>query len=419
MLSPLVKNIDESPTLWINQESNRLSSEGREIIRLGFGQSPFPVPEPVVNALKEQAFQKDYLPGKGLYQLRSAISSYCNRRLGLDLEADNISVGPGSKELIFGLQMAFDGDLILPAPSWVSYAPQSSMLGKKTWWVNTSEKDNWLLNPEELESVCKKITNPNKLLILNYPNNPTGTTFSVEQIKELVPVLRKYNVLLLADEIYSELQFADGSYSFAQYYPEGTIISSGLSKWCGAGGWRLGFFAFPKPYKVLQEAMASIASETFSAVSAPIQWAAISAYQGDEVIDDYLRMSRKALSEIAGYTHRKLTDLEITMPPGQGGFYLFPNFENHREQLKEKHIESSTDLCNKILMDLGIALLPGTAFGRPAAELTTRLSFVDFDGKALLTKGMLSEAELSEQFVESNAPKIKTAMERLHTWLYE
>ncbi len=417
MLSDNIKDLKPSPTLLINETSKRLIREGEDIIKFGFGQSPFPVPTSVVNALKANAHQKNYLPGKGLFELRDAVANFNNRTLGLNQNAENISIGPGSKELIFSLQLAFKGDLILPAPSWVSYEPQAQILGKKTWWVDTTESENWLISPSALEDVCRQITNPKKILLLNYPNNPTGASYSVSQIKALIPVLKKYNILLLADEIYGELNFEDNHHSFANYYPEDTIVSSGLSKWCGAGGWRLGTFSFPDKYKYLQDGMATIASETFSAVAAPIQYAAITAFKGNAEIDLYLKKSRLILGAIASYLHAKLLKLDITMPYPSGGFYLFPNFKNYKERFQKSGISTNTELCSRLLAEIGIALLPGLAFGRPEEELTARLSFVDFDGAAALQNFDLNKTTINNEFLHENFSQIITGVKRLEKWL--
>lgn len=414
-LHPKVQSLKPSATLRINERSAKLLAEGRTIYRLGFGQSPFPVPPVVVQSLQDNAHQKDYLPVKGLRSLREAVALYTSKYTKQSVSAEQVLIGPGSKELIFNLQMAFDGDLILPSPSWVSYEPQAHLLGKKTHWIPTYEQDNWLLAPEQLDQACAQIDNPAKLLILNYPNNPTGTTYSAKQLKALVQVLRKNKVLVIADEIYGEVHHGQGHTSLSSFYPEGTVISSGLSKWCGAGGWRLGTFVLPRSYSWLADAMAAIASETFSAVSAPIQYAAITAFQMDTPIQHYLATSRAILSVIGNYVYQNLSALQIKTAPPMGGFYLFPNFEHYRFHLQQKGIETSPDLCADLLESAGIALLPGTAFGRPPRELTARLAFVDFDGTQALE---YYQTHIPTQtFISDYCPKIEQAMLALQKWV--
>jgi aspartate aminotransferase len=173
-----VRGLAQSSTLAINERSRQLINEGRQIFRFGLGQSPFPVPEPVVESLRQHAHEKDYLPVKGLYQLREAIASFNFRYQKLDTHPENVLVGPGSKELIFILQLVYYGDLIIPTPSWVSYFPQARIIGRHVHWVPTSAADGYRLSPEKLDMICRTDPNRPRVVILNYPSNPTGCTAS-------------------------------------------------------------------------------------------------------------------------------------------------------------------------------------------------------------------------------------------------
>ena len=296
-----VRGIQPSATLRINELSNQLRAEGRDIIKLGLGQSPFPVPDRVVDALREHAHEKDYLPVKGLKALRESISGYINRSERMRCTWEDVLIGPGSKELLFMLQLAYYGDLLIPRPSWVSYAPQARIIGRSVHWLPTHAENNWQLTAEELDIVCRDDPSRPRILILNYPSNPTGCTYTDDQLLAIANVARKYRLILLSDEIYGEVHFEGRHKSIARYYPEGTIISDGLSKWCGAGGWRLGAFAFPPNLSWLRDAMATVASETYTSVAAPIQHAAVRAFQGGADIDDYLLQSRRILKGLARY----------------------------------------------------------------------------------------------------------------------
>ncbi|RME35196.1 MAG: aminotransferase class I/II-fold pyridoxal phosphate-dependent enzyme, partial [Deltaproteobacteria bacterium] len=298
-----VRGLPLSATLEINERSNRLIREGRQVCKLGLGQSPFPVPQPVVEELRANAHQKDYLPVRGLRELQGAVADYYERTQGLSYRPENVLIGPGSKELMFLLQLVYYGDLVIPTPSWVSYAPQAHIIGRHVHWVPTREDNKWLLTPDELERLCKDDPTRPRIVILNYPNNPTGYSYTDEQLRALAEVARKYHVILLSDEIYGELQYDGGHCSVARYYPEGTIISGGLSKWCGAGGWRLGTFVFPAELDWLAESMASVASETFTATSAPIQYAAVRAFAGGLRLERYLWNSRRILKALGDHIH--------------------------------------------------------------------------------------------------------------------
>ena len=130
-LNANVRGLTPSATVTINDRSNELCRRGRDIFKLGLGQSPFPVPEPVVEALRQNAFQKDYLPVKGLHELRETVADHHRETFGIDCDAEDVLIGPGSKELMFLLQLAYDGDLVIPTPTWVSYAPQPPHADRK------------------------------------------------------------------------------------------------------------------------------------------------------------------------------------------------------------------------------------------------------------------------------------------------
>ena len=413
-----VQHLKPSATLLINERSQKLIKQGKKVYKLGFGQSPFPVPEEVVLELQQHAAIKDYLPVKGLPALRQAVAKHLSIQNNCAFEAEQIIIGPGSKELIYNAQLALNAQLLLPNPSWVSYAPQAQLVGRETIWLDTHQSDNWCLSPETLSNACDINPTQAKILILNYPNNPTGTSYSKKQLKALAEVARNKQLLIIADEIYGLCHHEGQHSSIAEFYPEGTIISTGLSKWCGAGGWRLGVFGIPKPFSWLLDAMATIASETFTSVSAPIQYAAVKAYEGSPNINTYLQNSRVILKSVATFVQEALTKMVVQAPPADGGFYLFPNFEAYREKLQARGILNNTQLCETLLEETGVALLPGIAFGRPAHEFTARLSFVDFDGAKALTA--ISEGHCTpsdSSFISEYCPNIMNAMNALNHWL--
>jgi aspartate aminotransferase len=415
-----VRGMAPSATVAINEHSNALLAEGREVFKLGLGQSPFPVPKAVVEALKAHAAQKDYLPVKGLYALRRAVAHYTERKEGIDRTAEDVLIGPGSKELMFLLQLVYYGDLVIPTPAWVSYAPQAQIIGRTVRLVPTRREDGWMMTPEAFTALCEEDVDRPRIVIINYPSNPTGGTFKMDQLKALAKVARKYKALVLSDEIYGELHHKGQHVSLARYYPEGTIISSGLSKWCGAGGWRLGTFVFPESLRWLLDAMGSVASETYTSTSAPIQYAAITAFEGGEDIERYLSRSRRVLSALGRWCARKLRAANIQCPQPVGGFYLMPDFEEgHGSRLRERGIDSSPKLCQRLLEDTGVAILPGSHFGRPESELTARLAYVDFDGaKALEAVEVIPrEQPLDGTFLSRHCRRVVKAVEAISDWV--
>lgn len=404
-----LKQIKPSATLAINEKSKVLEKKGKKIFRFGLGQSPFPVPPLVVQALKDNAHQKDYLDTKGLEPLRKAVAEYHKRENRLNFLPENIQIGPGSKELIYDILLALDATLLLTSPSWVSYEPQGRLASIEFKWIPCDETSHWKLNIESFEKACKEHLEQ-KVVILNYPNNPTGQTYTKTELKELAAVAQKYQVIIIADEIYGSLSFEE-HFSIAEFYPEGTIVTAGLSKWCGAGGWRLGTAAFPSTLKGLREQMSIIASETYTSVSAPIQFAAITAFKPATELSVYLNQSVQVLRTVASYCQQKLNLAGLSVIPAKGGFYLFVNAEGKKSLIQKNGIQNSRQLVEDILEKTGVAVLPGHDFGRPKEEFTFRLAFVDFDGEALL---QVEKSEInSEYFIEKYCPRIHEGIEAL------
>jgi aspartate aminotransferase len=416
-----VRGLPQSATLAINERSKSLIREGLKVFRLGLGQSPFPVPKPVVEALKVNAHQKDYLPVEGLDLLRTAVAEYHHRSQGIDCSEDDVLIGPGSKELMFLMQLVYYGDLVIPTPSWVSYAPQAHIIGRQIYWLPTYQENCWRLTPEKIETLCRKDPDRPRIIILNYPNNPSGCTYRLEELKALAHSARKYRVILLSDEIYGELHHKGRHVSIARFYPEGTIISGGLSKWCGAGGWRLGTFTFPRTLHWLRDCMASVASETYTSTCAPIQYAAVQAFKGGIEIERYLWQSRRILRSLGRYIATRLTEAGVNVSEPKGAFYLFPDFGPFREPLQARGITTNEDFCQHLLEETGVALLPGCVFGRPLEELTARLAYVDFDGARVLAAAeqIPPHNGLHPDFLETYCDKIITAIDRLCEWLHE
>lgn len=423
-LNPNVIGLRESPTLRINQHCKELAAQGKHLYKLGLGQSPFPVPDSVVNALRLYAPQKDYLHVQGLPELRKAVADFHRKQDNVDILPENVIIGPGSKELLFLLQMVFKGEVIIPSPSWVSYLPQAKIIGNTIHVLHTTPTSQWRLLPEQLDVFCKQ-DNPsgrkNYLLILNYPGNPDGITYGAESIRQLAETARKNNIYVLSDEIYGQLHHEGNHVSIAKYYPEGTIISSGLSKWCGAGGWRLGTFSFPPNLHWMMEAMAAVASETYTSVSAPIQYAAVQAFLCGAEIEDYLWHVRKILALLGNKFAQIIREGNILVNDPTGGFYLFLDLTPLKEKLYSRGIKNSTQLCERLLDETGVAILPGVDFNRPADELSARLSYVDFDGaKALAASYTIPlHQKLPDDFLDHYCGNVIEAAHRISAWANE
>ena len=405
MIKEKIKNLKISATLRMNEISKELENEGKKIFKFGFGQSPFEVPEDVIFELEKNAYKNMYLPVQGLKELRIAIAEYISKKKNFNYKEENILIGPGTKELMFLLQIIFDGEILLPAPSWVSYQPQANLGANKVNWIKTYRENNWFPYAEDIEKIILKNKNKNYLLFLNSPNNPSGQICT--NIEEIRKIVNKKNILVLSDEIYSELVFNNNYKSISTLCPEKTIISNGLSKWCGAGGWRLGYFIIPNELKKLKNSLKVLASETFSSVSAPIQYAAISAYKNDH--SSYLNLSRNILKVVGEYVYENLKSNKVLINKPEGGFYLMPEF-------LDKKYKNAEEMCSDLLKSTGVALLPGSEFGFSSDRLIARLSFTDFNGKKFMDS-FSNIAKLNKDAIEKYAPKIAEGTKRLKTWV--
>ena len=404
MIKNIVKDLKPSATLRMNEESKKLETQGTKIFKFGFGQSPFQIPKDIVDELKNNAYQNKYLPMQGLPELRSSISRYINNRKKNNYVSENVIIGPGTKELMFLLHLLFDGDVILPVPSWVSYEPQALLGKNKIHWLETTSLNNWFPTAESLEKIISKNKNKNYLLFLNSPNNPSGQICN--NLEEISVVAKKNNLIILSDEIYSELSFKKDFKSIANYCPEKTIISNGISKWCGAGGWRLGFFIIPESLNEIKNSLKTLASETFSSVNAPAQYAAIAAYENNH--DEYIDNSKNILKAVGEYVYENLKSNKVSINKPEGGFYLMPEFSNEK-------FSDSNEMCSNLLKETGIALLPGSVFGFSKKKMTARLSFTDFNGQEFM-KNFSQSKKIDQSLLLKCAPKIIEGVEKLKTW---
>ena len=400
-----ILKLKESSTLVINERSKELIKEGKKVYQFGFGQSPFPVPQKIVEALKNNAHKKEYLPVQGLPKLREAISKYLEQKTGNNYPIESILITPGSKEAMLLMHIAFKGEIIIPAPGWVSYEPQAQIGSNKVHWLETSRSNNWFPTAKELEKKIKTIgKKKNLIFILNSPNNPSGAV--CKNLKELAKVAKKYKLIVLSDEIYTDLTFKNNYNSISKYYPELTFITGGLSKWCGAGGWRLGFLAVPKKLTEFLTSLKSLASESYSTVNTPTQFAAVEAYEGN--YDDYKNKVKGILNSVGEYVYNNLRSNKVLINPPQGAFYLMPEFKN-------KKYKNSSQMCEAILKETGVAMLPGSDFGFKSKKMLTRLSYTDFNGTEFF-KNVTNYNSISGDMIEKYAPNVVEGVNKLSNW---
>jgi aspartate/methionine/tyrosine aminotransferase len=377
IFNPVFDDLEPSSTLYINEQVKRRWANGETIFHMGFGESRFNVPEELKVALATHSDKKSYLPAQGLPELTESVANYYSNKLDSKFAAQQVIVGPGSKVIIYGLQMVLGADLFLPTPSWVSYAPQAAILENRCSYITCDAQNEYRLELSQLDKLVQASSNDSKLLIINTPNNPTGQMMAEGELEELADYCRNNKIIVLSDEIYFQLTHGNKEHiSISRYYPEGTIICGGLSKHFSIGGWRLGVGLLPDTEfgKNLMQRMITFASETWSGVSSPIQYAAITAYSLDNDIEQYVDDCRSIHSIRTRYCHQALSKLGINCSRADGAFYIAANFSAFGEKLNNNGIITSVKLAEHLLSKHKIASLPGSDFGLSPQDLTLRLS---------------------------------------------
>jgi aspartate aminotransferase len=376
-----------SPTLAINERVNQLWAAGQTVYHLGFGESRFPVHPLLAEALQQNIQRISYLPAQGLPELRTAVADFYTQRLGIAAAPAQVIVGPGSKSLIYAAQMALQGDLLLPTPSWVSYAPQARLLGKEVLRIPARAADGYAFDMDAFCQTLAQSKSAVRLLVLNSPSNPTGQMIDAALLQAIVDLCRQEQVFILSDEIYALTAHGHKPHlSPAALYPEGTIVFGGLSKHLSLGGWRLGVAITPPGAdgEALMRQMRMIAGEIWSTPAAPVQYAAVVAYSSDRQLLRYIDECRQLHALRTQHLWSWLAELGVPCAQPDGAFYLFPNFDRWRESLARRGVHTSEQLATHLLEAYQIASLPGTAFGVPASELSLRLatSYVDMENEA-------------------------------------
>ncbi len=379
-LNSAVAGAPVSATLRMNEAVAARRTAGQRTIHLGFGEAPFPLPIPLREELARAATSTEYAPVLGLPGLRAAIASYLARTRGLTTSPATIVVGPGSKAVLYALMRALVGDVLLPAPSWVSYAPQAHLAGKRVFPVATDPADYHRLTRESLEMALRAAHEAGgdpQLLVVNTPSNPTGGMFATADAEQIALWARGEGVTILSDEVYAELAHGWRPHvSPARFYPEGTIVTGGMSKAFSAGGWRLGYAALPTTSsgENLVAAVRSLAGEIWSSAATPIQQAAIVAFTFDEAMERFVRRSARIHAHAAARLHSALVTAGARCPQPAGAFYLYPDFSPWRDQLAARGVKTSADLANHLLAEWDIATLPASDFGEAPDALRLRLA---------------------------------------------
>lgn len=331
-----------------------LAADMPHCISLGVGEPDFKTPWSVRDAgirSLEQGRTK-YTANAGLKELRAEICNYLARRFELRYEPQNILVTVGGSEAIDLAIRALvkPGDeVIIPEPCFVCYEPITQLVGGVPVHIATRAEDEFRLTAEQLKAA---ITPRTKLLIFPYPNNPTGAVMSTSDMESIAEVLRGTDVLVLSDEIYSELTYGlDRHVSFASLpgMAERTIVVNGFSKSYAMTGWRLGYAAGPVP---IIKVMTKIHQSCIMSAPTTSQYAAITALRQ---CDDQIEMMRDEYNRRRRYVVKSLNDMGLTCFEPRGAFYVFPSIQISGL--------SSEEFCERLLKEKEVAIIPGSAFG--------------------------------------------------------
>ena len=365
-----------SATLATNQRVKELIAAGRPLVHLAFGEAGLPV-HPVLREMLDAAASKNgYPPVAGTGAARSAAAGWFTRR-GIGCEADSVIFAPGSKPLLFALLLALEGDVLLPTPSWVSYAAQAQLAGKHVVPIPIPLAAGGVPDPAALREWAQDHPGRNATLLVTIPDNPTGTIASEEIVGELCELAREHGWWIVSDEIYRDLAYEPSTVtSPARLLPERTVVTVGLSKQLALGGWRIGFARFPDTAggRRLRSSIEAIASEVWSGMAGPMQEVAAFALEEPDELRAFVESGRRLHREVTSALHRVVVARGVTARPPAGAFYIYPDFSARSESLRHKGVNSSEQLAETLLERHDLAVLPGAVFGDPPHRLTVRMA---------------------------------------------
>lgn len=373
-LSARANRIQPSATLAITAKEKALKAQGIDVVGFGAGEPDFDSPDYVKEAAVE-AIKKGYTkytPVGGIDQLKDAIIERMKQDYGFGYEKAELVVSCGAKHTLFNLTQAIieTGDeVIIPAPYWVSYPEQVTFAEGTPVILETREEDGFRIDPDELK---KLITPKTKALVLNYPSNPTGVTYSEAELRAIVDVAMAAGLTIISDEIYDKIIYDGAKHtpvaSLGEDVKKATILVNGASKTYSMTGWRIGFAAGDKD---VIKAMANIQGQSTSNPTSIAQWAAVSAYASPQ---DLITQRTAEFEKRKDYIVDRLNSIPgIKCVSPKGAFYAFPNVSAcYGKSFNGKAVNSSLDFTGFLLDEAKVAVVPGDSFG---ADSNVRISF--------------------------------------------
>ena len=382
-----------------------------------FGQSPFPVPKLIQDALVKNVGKGAYAAVPGIPELRSAISKYNKHYFGMDVAPERIYVGPGTKELIFNLLEILHGTVILPTPAWLGYLPQIRFLKKNYHMLPT--RANKKISPNDLRKLSLRLQDRQKILILNNPHNPTGLLYDRLELEEIADVCREQNIAVISDEIYALTTYDFSKFvSMGKIYPEGTFVTNGLSKSHAAGGYRLGYVIFPQHAIDLRRQFKKILATEYTAVSTPIQHAAVAGFEISKEIDEYFDVTRSIHQIMGDYTYHALTAIDgVKATKPDATFYLLADFNAFAPDLQKAKINTSQKLSESLIVHpYHTAIVGGDSLVLERTDFSARIAYVDYDGAKVYQKYLENKPKSHSEkleFVKNYAPKVVAGIDMI------
>ena len=370
---------------------------------------------------------RSYLSSLGTDSLRTKIAEYYTKQLNIDIYYDQVIVGVGSKSLLYSIIQAIDGDILLPRPSWVSYSSIATMCNRSIKRFDLNKNNGYKLNIDSLKDAYSSAKNSGvnpSMLVLNSPNNPVGNSFEKSDIQSVANWAQENNITILSDEIYGLITFKENKHHTPlTYYPDKTIVFSGLSKHLSLGGWRLGISILPRNLfgQQLISKFESISGNIWSCVPSPFQVVGETAFSDNESIADYINVCTNIHRVRTLFIYEQFQDLGIDCPRPTGGFYIYASFKKWSDQLSKIDIISCTSLSEYLLDKYKIATLPGSAFGDDPENLCLRISssYLDMetDESAQKILDIYNDGTDERSFINDYHPRLKLFISKMNDFL--
>ena len=370
-VSQRVKSLAESATLAVSAKAAELKGQGVDVVSFGAGEPDFDTPAHIVQAAKDALDRGETRyakPSHGVPQLKAAICAKFKRDNDIEYSPSQVIVTCGGKDALYlAFQAIIDpGDeVVIPTPYWVSYPEQVGLAGGKNVFVEGDEANGFKLTPDQIDEA---ITDRTRVIVLNYPSNPGGFSYTPEEVRAMAAVLTRRDVIVFSDEMYEHLVY--GGQEFISYaavsdaaYAQ-TITFNAGSKTYAMTGWRTGFAAGPTP---IIKGMCKIQSQITSGTATFAQHALAAALSSDQ---SCVETMRQEFERRAAHMHQRLNDMPgVSCVEPTGAFYAFPNVSGTYERLG---VDGSVGFATKALEQVHVAVVPGEAFG---CDRNVRLSF--------------------------------------------